>query len=312
MSKQIVLITGAAGFLGTYLSNICFSEGFNVLGISRNVPRNIQVFKNFFANDCSIFDYDLLLKEYSPSFIFHLAGSASVPFSVLHPEDDFGSLLPATARLLAAVGRFEGKKPKVVLISSAAIYGNPKQLPISESDAPSPMSPYGVHKLLAEVMLQQYGSLYKFPSAALRVFSAYGPGLRKQLIWDVCVRLLKASSESKTSIEFFGTGNETRDFIHAHDVARAALLVAKSPADGHHCYNIGSGIETTVKSVCQQLSASLSRPCPHSFNHVVRDGDPLFWRCDNTKLAALSFSPAITLDEGLKQTADWVRSEFNS
>jgi len=307
MSDYSVFITGAAGFLGTYIAEACRKTGMKIVGIDLNPPREIDIFEEFYQLDCATADYDAILSDHMFTHIFHLAGSASVPFSVENPEGDFSSLLPATARLLASMGRLQGRKPKICLISSAAVYGNPRNLPILESDDSTPLSPYGVHKLMAESMVQHYGRIYGFNSTVMRVFSAYGPGLRKQLIWDVCCRMLDADNRNDT-IEIFGTGTETRDFIHAKDVAAAALLIAKNSNDGHEVFNLASGMESTVASVCSRLSEALGDVCNYSFNLTVRQGDPLFWRANIVKLESIGFSPSVSFSEGLSETALWVRS----
>ena len=107
------------------------------------------------------------------------------------------------------------RRPRVVFVSSAAVYGNPPSLPVDEKATPCPMSPYGRHKVECEQLLREFHERIELPSVSLRVFSAYGEGLRRQIFWDVCVQAL-ANGE----IRLHGSGSETRDFVHAYDVAK--------------------------------------------------------------------------------------------
>jgi UDP-glucose 4-epimerase len=197
----------------------------------------------------------------------------------------------------------------LIFFSSAAVFGNPTKLPIVEDSIPQPISPYGVHKHLAEVLLKEYARLWGLSVTVLRPFSAYGPGLRKQLLWDAGRRAVQASKAGKSSVTLFGTGNETRDFIYASDVARAALHVIGRPATGaFEVFNVGTGVESSVSEVVSLLLQELDIRLELAFDGSTRAGDPVAWRADMSRLENLGFSPRVLLREGVRRVAEWMRS----
>jgi UDP-glucose 4-epimerase len=197
-----------------------------------------------------------------------------------------------------------------VLFSSAAVYGAPAGLPVFETQSLNPVSPYGIHKVLAESMVADYSRLFGISSAVLRIFSAFGAGLRKQLFWDISHKIQNALNTGDTTIVLGGTGDETRDFIHANDVVLAALSAAKAmeTTRGFELYNVGSGVETRIRDAAQIL---VDLAAPHlelQFNGKVRAGDPPRWVADVSRLRTLGLSPKRTLTEGLCEYASWFQS----
>ena len=118
---------------------------------------------------------------------------------------------------------------RFVFLSSAAVYGNPQQLPSPRRSPCHPISPYGYHKYICEMLCREYGSIYSIKSSVLRIFSAYGERLRKQVIFDLC---RKFSDPALKTVEVYGTGDETRDFIHARDIAQAIDRIHAGEASG--------------------------------------------------------------------------------
>jgi UDP-glucose 4-epimerase len=303
--KGSVLITGGAGFLGGYVLAECRNTGFSVLGLDKRPPSEEGLWTQFALGACEDVSFQELFSGADIKAIFHLAGGASVPFSNTNPIDDFMTLLPGTAKVAEFARAIQAE---LIFFSSAAVYGNPVYLPISEDSTPQPISPYGVHKYLAEVLLKEYSRIWGLAVTVLRLFSAYGPGLRKQLLWDVGRRALQAS-ENEKAIVLSGTGNESRDFIFASDVARAALHVMGRPATGaFEVFNVGTGIESTVSEVVTLLLRELDVSVEVNFNGNLRSGDPVAWRADMSKLESLEFSPQVKLPEGIQRVARWIRS----
>jgi UDP-glucose 4-epimerase len=280
-NKDAVLVTGAAGFLGRYLLAECKNAGFPVIGLDKRPASEPGHWAQFVVGACEDVLFENLFCSADIKAIFHLAGGSSVPLSRTNPFDDFMTLLPGTAKI-AHFARTQ--KAKLILFSSAAIYGNPVHLPVCENSSPQPISPYGVHKYLAEVLLKEYSRLWDLSVKVLRPFSAYGPGLRRQLFWDVGRRAAHASNDVK-SITLFGTGSETRDFIYASDLARAALHVMRSPAvESFEVFNVGTGIESSVSEAVKLLLHELDMDLEVNFDGNTRAGDPIAWRADMSKL----------------------------
>ena len=156
-----------------------------------------------------------------PDVIVHCAGSGSVGFSMTHPYQDFQRTVATTLAVLE-YARLYAPRARVAYPSSAGVYGEVQKLPIAETDPLSPASPYGVHKRFAEELCASYAQHFGIAVAVVRLFSVYGAGLRKQLLWDASQKIMRGENR------FFGTGEEIRDWLHVEDAA--SLLIA---AAGH-------------------------------------------------------------------------------
>jgi UDP-glucose 4-epimerase len=304
--SQFVLITGISGFLGTALLKACQRAGYDVGGIDMSPCRErdeLVAFHQARLEDCDLRE---ATAGRQPDIIFHLAGGASVPASVSDPLNDFTALLPGTARLCREM-RAYCPNARLVLFSSAAAYGNPGRLPVREDAPLLPISPYGAHKHLAETLVGHYSRLWCFPLTILRIFSAYGAGLRKQVFWDVGWRALEAVRDGHCSLTLYGTGTETRDFIHAEDVASAAVhLASLTDSSDPHVVNLASGAETKIADAVSMLVNAMGLPLELRFEGQLRHGDPQNWCADVSRLKGAGFIPAISLSQGLEAYASWI------
>jgi len=304
-----VLITGASGFLGTHLAEHCHAEGAKIYGIDIRKSFNERIWAGFSEQGLVSETSEELLMNVKFDVVFHLAGSASVALSVQDPVVDFNSLLPPTLHFLAWIKKY-CPETHFVLFSSAAVYGNPDLLPITENATPHPLSPYGIHKLLVEEMLFHYTRYYNLRSSVLRIFSAFGEGLRKQLFWDVMSRYrgaVETSADGDVAVELFGTGHESRDFIHGKDVARAAVLIALCDDNGNkfNVFNVAEGKETEIREAIEFLFSE-ANPTPQiGFKGVGRAGDPERWRADISKLKSIGFETSDDLRESLVNFYKW-------
>jgi UDP-glucose 4-epimerase len=237
-----------------------------------------------------------------PDLCIHAGGRASVGDSIKDPAPDFEAGPVLTFAMLDAIRR-EAPQCGFVLLSSAAVYGDPRSLPIGEHDKISPISPYGAHKRISELLCKEFQDLFAIRTAVVRIFSAYGEGLRRQVLWDICRQLAKGES-----IELHGTGRESRDFIHVTDVAAGILLVAEKGL-GRGVFNIGSGRETTVAELAGIAASVLSPEGSPRFDGRVPPGDPVRWRADVARIQDLGFRCSIALEQGVAAYAEWVRRE---
>ena len=306
-NRQTVLITGAAGFLGTYLAELCAKTGILAVGLDLNPPHQPRLWHDFHRVSCESPDVAELLRKHKFSSVFHLAGGASVPVSVQNPYQDFTNFIPGTANLALKIAK-EQPECSLVLFSSAAVYGDPAFLPIDESAPLHPLSAYGAHKALGEALLQHYARLYGLSIRIIRVFSAYGPGLRKQIMWDICQKAFAAVRSSNDGIELFGTGRETRDFIHARDVARAALLVSALPASAPTMiFNVASGVETHIADLAHLIVGKIDPRLEIRFSGTIRLGDPSNWRANISKIVIEGFECSTTINEGVAEVVEWAK-----
>lgn len=295
-----IFIIGSSGFIGSHLNwyfagkghtvNCCDIIGAdNHLGKFTLIKQQKQDFTAFFKNE----DYDVCINA---------SGSASVPYSIENPDEDFRLNVSNVNSILHAIRR-ENASCKFINFSSAAVYGNPEKLPVSENSTLQPVSPYGFHKMISEQICNEFSKLYNIKTVNLRVFSAYGPRLKKQIFWDFYNK-----SIGQDAIELFGTGDETRDFIYIDDVCKAVeCVINKAPMIGESV-NIATGTEVTVKEAIDIYTKVLNKNIKFSFNGVSKKGDPNNWKADISLLQSYGFNSKNSLENGLTQYVRWLEA----
>ena len=305
-STETVLITGVAGFLGRYIARHFHRKGSIVIGTDNSTPENAPTenLSSYHQMRLPDPDFGQLLKTAQPTILIHCAGRAAVALSVDNPHADFYSNAVVTFEVLDAVRKY-APNCRTIFLSSAAVYGNPEQLPILESFTPAPVSPYGFHKLQSEQLCAEFSTIYNLKTASVRIFSAYGPGLRRQVIWDICQKIIL-----NNELILQGTGEESRDFIHALDIANAIGCITTCAKMNGEFYNLSTGKEVKIRSLLEMILSSLELDRTPEFNGVVPPGVPLNWRADITKLNDLGFQPNVSLDQGIKTFAYWCRAEL--
>jgi UDP-glucose 4-epimerase len=306
-----ILVTGAGGFLGSHICHYFGQRGHSIAAIDRLPvsPEMADLYPNlrrFYSMDLPEKNLVTVIGEFQPELLIHCAGSASVPYSVQEPYEDFRQAAGVTAFLLETLRKFM-PSCHFVFLSSAAVYGNPQKLPVGEESPCQPISPYGYHKYICEMLCREYESIYHVKSSILRIFSAYGERLRKQVIFDLC---RKFSDPSSNRVELFGTGNETRDFVHARDIAQAIECVRHAKTSG--IFNVASGTQTRISEVVEMI-----KHCFHSTKEIVysgssRPGDPLYWKADIVRLSSLRFRQEIPLQEGIMNYCRWFNSAYGN
>jgi UDP-glucose 4-epimerase len=300
-----VLITGAAGFLGRHIVREMRGAGWEILAVDSAAEENAAMPHGVVYRRMSLPDagFPGLVAEFRPAACVHCAGRASVAGSVADPRADFESGVVVTASVLEAL-RKEARGCRTVFLSSAAVYGQPEHLPVSESAESRPMSPYGYHKRICEILMEQAARLQGVPTASARIFSAYGPGLRRQVLWETA-----AQYAEKGRAVLKGTGRESRDFIHAVDVARAIrLIVEKSPCQGE-AYNVAGGVENTIAKAAETIRQFFPGVPEPEFEGLKSAGDPERWAADCSLIAKIGFQPSLTLEQGVEGLAAWVKAE---
>lgn len=309
--EKEILVTGAAGFIGSHIANVLVDHGARVTLLDRMIEKE-NVWSADMADSYRIIKMDIGGDSFGPHLIseqyaaiVHLAGPASVPFSVEEPYIDFENSLLTTMKLLEIL-RSACKDTRLIVASSAAVYGNPVSLPISEDDPAYPISPYGVAKLSAERYAAVYSQLYGLSIASLRFFSLYGPGQRKMLIYDLMSKL----SEQTDRLTLLGNGTETRDFIYIKDAARAILTVLESGAMIGEVYNVASGRSYSTVEVAQTITHAMKVNPEISFTGRGRAGDPDRWLANVEKIRRLGFEPQIMFSQGIQETVNWYKENI--
>ena len=303
--NQTVLITGVAGFLGRHVARHFAEAGWSVIGLDDAPAENVCLpALSYHRLRLPGPELAELLRAEPPSVCVHCAGCASVGLSLEDPATDFRGNTVLVFEMLEAL-RLHAPQCRFLFLSSAAVYGDPATLPVTEDHAIHPISPYGYHKRQAELLCEEYARIYALPTAVVRIFSAYGPGLRRQVVWDTCARVLKTGV-----CELHGTGAESRDFIHAEDVARGLRVLAEGAWFEGEIYNLANGREVTIAELADTVLAAVGSKVRPIFDCTITPGNPLHWRADISKIAALGFVPAISLEKGIDEVARWARAEL--
>ncbi|HJU48573.1 MAG TPA: NAD-dependent epimerase/dehydratase family protein [Gaiellaceae bacterium] len=276
---MVIAVTGHRGFLGGAIARRLAEAGWDVTGLGRpevEIPSNA---------------FDDALDRLRPDVVVHAAGPASVPASFEDPAADHAGSVDVLRALVERLG-----DARLVYLSSAAVYGQPASLPVGEAAPLQPMSPYGRHRAECERLLADAGAR----ATVLRIFSAYGEGLRRQVLWDICRQARHGA------VELAGDGGESRDFVHASDVAAAVAAAVRRAEFAGEAFNVASGVETTIAELARLLVAALGAESEIRFTGQARAGDPRRWRGDVTRAAArLGYRPAVSIEEGAGRYASW-------
>jgi UDP-glucose 4-epimerase len=293
-----ILIIGSQGFIGTHLCGFFTSKAHSVVGADvLEVPANAN-YEYIKVSRLSA-EWSELLKIKKFDICINAAGSGNVAYSVSHPLIDFEANTLDVIQLLDAIKTHQ-PTCKYIHLSSAAVYGNPTSLPIFENSNTQPISPYGYHKLLSEIVCKEYAHLFKIKIAIIRPFSIFGNGLRKQLIWDMCNKFM-----SSNEITLYGTGNETRDFIHISDFIRLIDLVIQQADFNCSIYNAASGIETKISDVANVFVKYYGQTKTILFNGESKPGDPKNWCANIDAVKALGFMPNVNFENEIIAYIDW-------
>ncbi|HZM51068.1 MAG TPA: NAD-dependent epimerase/dehydratase family protein [Vicinamibacteria bacterium] len=309
-----VVVTGAAGFIGSHLTESLLADGHEVTGVDAFTDyyprpikeRNLEKSRShgkFRLVEGRLQDLDLRPLLDGVDRVFHLAAQAGVRASwgreFSHYTDH--NVL-ATQRLLEAARAAGG--PRVVYASSSSVYGDAPTLPLSEDARCEPVSPYGVSKLAAEHLGVLYHRNFGLPVVSLRYFTVYGPRQRPDMAFH---RFLKAARDAEP-IHLYGDGGQTRDFTFVSDIVAATRAAADSGRPGS-VYNVGGGERVVLSDVLRQIEGVTGRRLT-----IVRDevqkGDMRDTFADTTAARRdLGFRSTVALAQGLEREWEWIRGQ---
>jgi dTDP-glucose 4,6-dehydratase/UDP-glucose 4-epimerase len=294
-----LLIIGSKGFIGSNLLKF-FSSNLKFVVYGCDIVPDYST-NHYFTLDNSNTNFSKVFEQIKFDICINCSGSASVPESFVHTQRDF-QLNTANVFLILDAIRKVSPFCRFINISSAAVYGNPNKLPISEKSSLAPLSPYAYHKLQSELLCEEFNRLHGISTCSLRVFSAYGNGLAKQLFWDVWNKIRR-----KNHISLYGTGEESRDFIHINDIARVVELVIENGNFTASVYNVGNGEEIFIGDVVRQFCDFAGWSGTVEFVQKVRTGDPVNWCADISSIKSLGFEKIVPIEQGLKNYIRWAR-----
>jgi UDP-glucose 4-epimerase len=303
------LVTGAAGFIGSNLCSLLLDEGWEVTGLDNLMSgyrQNILQAPGYSFVQGDVRDPDVLRRSVDRcEVIFHLAASVGNKRSLDSPLLDADINLLGTIHVLEAA-RAAGVR-KVVVSSSAGIFGELKTLPIAEEHPTDPDTPYGVSKLAAEKVALAYHRLWGIEVVCLRYFNVYGRNQRFDAYGNV-IPIFVFSLVRGAPITVFGDGEQTRDFVNVRDVAQANLKAALTRGISGS-FNVGSGTRISINRLVATLRSIVGEPVT-VIHGPPRAGDVRDSLADIARARAeLGYVPSVELTSGLQEYVKWARTE---
>jgi UDP-glucose 4-epimerase len=309
-----VVVTGAAGFIGSHLAERLLDEGHEVVGIDAFLdyyPRGVKETNIARARDHRSYrlvegrlqDMDLAEALHGAAQVYHLAAQAGVraswgrDFQIYTDNNVLG-----TQRLLESA--VSAGVPRLVYASSSSVYGDAAALPLREDTLCRPVSPYGVTKLAAEHLVDLYAATHGLPAVSLRYFTVYGPRQRPDMAFH---RFFRAALLGEP-VRLFGDGEQTRDFTFVDDIVAATRAAADNGRPG--CvYNVGGGERVTINHVLELVNQVTGRQVAVKREEIQR-GDMKDTHADTTAARRdLGFRSTVALREGLAREWSWVRGQ---
>ncbi len=314
---QKILVTGAAGFIGSHLCRALLKRGDRVLGLDNFDPfygraqkednlafireaGNLKFFEGD-IRDADMLDACLADEGESPDLVVHLAALAGVQPSLDDPVRYQDVNLGGTSQALEAMRRHGVRK--LIFASSSSVYGDNPDIPFRESDpVDNPISPYAATKKAGELLAHVYHHLFGFDVSCLRFFTVYGPRQRP----DLAIRKFAELMVAGRPLTIYGDGGQSRDFTYIDDIV-AGITAAMDRLGGYHIYNLGRGQAVSVLRLVELMGQALG--VSPSLEHVPpKPGDVLRTYAD-VSLAAreLGYKPATSVAEGLQRFIEWLR-----
>jgi UDP-glucuronate 4-epimerase len=312
-----IIVTGAAGFIGSHLVDRLLADGHNVTGVDNFDPFYARLAKErnlaaalrhpqFRLVEQDIRDQprvDALVRETGPGAIVHLAARAGVRPSIDDPSLYASVNVVGTVQWLEAASRIE-PRPRFVYASSSSVYGDRPNAPFRETDPVDlPVSPYAATKKACELLAYTFHHLHGLPVTGLRFFTAYGPRNRP----DLAIAKFAALIERGEPVPMFGDGSTRRDYTYVDDIVDG-IIRSIERCTGHHLYNLGNSSPIALGAMIEALGEALGKS-PRIQRLPEQPGDVRQTCADVTRAAAeLGYSPRTPFREGLERFVAWFRS----
>lgn len=306
-----ILVTGGAGFIGSHIAEELVKQKHEVRILDNFSSGKIENIKPF-ENKIELIEGTITDKPTVDDavkgcdYVFHEAAMVSVEESIRNPVKTWDINIRGTLLVLGAAYRFGARR--VVLASSAAVYGDTLALPKREDGSLAPKSPYGESKHINEMNAQKYCKDYKLETVCLRYFNVYGPRQDPYSPYSGVISKFISAALKKAPPVIYGDGKQTRDFVFVKDVVEANLLAMKEKKAAGEIFNIGTGKETSINQLWDAVR-KLTRSRQKPVYKEPREGDIRRSFASIVKAEKiLGYKPQYSLEEGLKDTIEWIRT----
>lgn len=312
-----VIVTGAAGFIGSQLTETLLKQGDEVIGIDefndyydpalkRKNVAHLHWFPGFelIEGNIQFLNWQTLLKDVE--VVYHQAAQAGVRASWGQGFRAYTERNISSTQILLEAAKDAKHLKRLVFASTSSVYGDAETLPTHEKIPPQPVSPYGITKLAAERLCGLYQKNFGVPFVALRYFTVYGPRQRPDMAFH---KFFKSILQDE-AIPIYGDGLQTRDFTFISDAVAANLAAATVPEAVGEIFNIGGGSRVVLKEVLDTMEEIVGKPIKR--NHIEKAmGDARHTAADVSKAQRiLGYQPKVALREGLMQEWEWVKALY--
>ena len=305
-APQKILVTGAAGFIGSHTVDLLIRHGHEVLGIDDLSTGSLENIIDALASGrFSLEQRDMLepeaisdlIRGFQPDAVIHLAGLVSVTLGQTQPERNFRLNVEST-KIVAEAAREFGC-PRVVFASSAAVYGDLEKLPVEEDDQKDPISNYGTAKLLSEMLLQSYAKSYDMTCVSNRFFNVFGPRQDPHSPYSGVISIFAERYANGEQATIFGDGSQSRDFVSVYDIAHGNLLAATKPNIPSGSYNLCTNEQKSLLDLAEVLAVNFPDAPAVEFAEE-RSGDIKHSLGSNAKAREhLGFNPRMSFADGV-------------
>ncbi|SHJ53156.1 NAD-dependent 4,6-dehydratase LegB [Desulfofundulus thermosubterraneus] len=311
-----ILVTGSAGFIGSHLVEELVRQGYNVRAFVRYNARNdwswlqtVPCLKDIEIYTGDVRDYDSVRNAVrGVEVIFHLAALIGIPYSYISPLAYIKTNVEGTYNILQAA-REEGVQ-RVVHTSTSEVYGTARYVPINEEHPLQAQSPYAATKIAADQLALSFHRSFGLPVVVVRPFNTFGPRQSARAVIPTIITQVLAGNRTVR----LGNLNPTRDFNYIRDTVSGMITVGLSERTVGQVVNIGSGRETSIKDLVEQIENIMGREINIEQEDArVRPAHSEVDRllCDNRRAYELAgWSPRYTLEEGLRETIQWFRENL--
>jgi UDP-glucose 4-epimerase len=311
MGRDKVLVTGAAGFIGSHVAQALLNAGHEVRTID-NFSTGSRGNLESIRGDVELVEGDIRSYERTHTatkgmdVVIHLAALPSVPRSIQDPLTTSDVNVTGTLNVVLAA-RDAGVR-RVVIASSSSVYGRNDTLPKAETLVPMPISPYGVSKLAAEQYCMAFSAVYGIEAVALRYFNVFGPRQDPGSQYSGVIPKFLTRAAKGEALVIYGDGTQSRDFTYIDNVVAATTAAANVTLDGSLVCNIGCGARHTLNDLAAAAKQVAGRDVPVEYG-PPRPGDVLHSFADvGVAREKLGYEPAVSLEEGLGRTLEWLQA----